>query len=253
MGKSLVEKYSEFVDELKSSRRYFLSESSQEFLSSLKELAKERTFLLKEGEVLYRARKNDVVRNGGDYQPVSDPRPAEEMKPTPNMNSEGRANPYNITMMYLASSEETAVSEVRPDVHFPVTVSEFRVVKDLRLVDFVSTRPSWAWYFRKTDDVTNLWLRLSGDYSRPLNKEEQRINYLQTQVIAEYFNDQGFDGLIFQSQFKARKNSSECGEDISKNFVIFDLDAVEHIKAGVWKISEQIVLVEKHAPCNACA
>lgn len=81
-----------------------------------------------------------------------------------------------------------------------------------------------------------------------MNKEEQRINYLQTQMIAEYFKDQGFDGLIFQFQFKARKTFSERGEDISKNFVIFDLDAVEHINVGVRKISEQTVLVEKYAP-----
>lgn len=251
MEKSLVEKYSEFVDELRSSRRHFLSDSSNEFLSDLKELAladEEKTFTLEKGKVLYRARKNEVERTGGVYHPISEPWSAANMKPAPHMNSEGRANPYNITMMYLASSEETAVSEVRPDVHFPVTVSEFRVVKDLKLVDFVTTRPSHYWWYGMADDVTNLWLRLSADYSKPLNKEEQRINYLQTQVIAEYFKDQGFDGLIFQSQFKARKTSSECGEEISKNFVIFDIDAVEHINVGVWKISEQTVLVEKYAP-----
>jgi len=48
--------------------------------------------------------------------------------------------------------------------------------------------------------------------------------------------------------YKARKTSSECGEKISKNFVIFDLDAVKHDKVGVWRISEQSVLVEKYAP-----
>lgn len=128
------------------------------------------------------------------------------MKPILNMKSEGRANPYNITVMYLASSEETAIAEVRPDVRFPVTVGEFRVLKDLKLVDFVSLRPSYAAYFRHPDiqEDEHLWLALSSDYSRSLYKEEQQINYLQTQVIAEYFKVQGFDGLIYQSQFKAR-------------------------------------------------
>ena len=242
--KSWVEKYSEFVDELKSSRRHFLSDSSKEFLTCLKELAGKRTLLLKQGDVLYRARKNEVVKKDGRHQPSVDPWPAEEMTPSLNMNSEGRANPYNITMMYLASSEETAIAEVRPDVGFPVTVGEFKVVKELKLVDFVSLRPSWSWYYKLTDDDENLWLNLSNDYSRPLYKEEQQINYLQTQVIAEYFKDQGFDGLIYQSQFKAQKISSK-GEDIAKNFVIFDLKTVECIKTEVWKISEQSVLVEK--------
>ena len=242
--KSLVEKYSDFVDELKFSRRYFLSDSSKDFLSSLKELAEKNPFSLKQGDVLYRARKNDYK----EHKPSFEPRSAKEMKPIPNMKAEGRANPYNITMMYLASSEETAIAEVRPDVGFPVTVGEFKDVKGLRLVDFVSLRPSYAAYFRHpdVDDDVYLWLALSNDYSRPLFKEEQQINYLQTQVIAEYFKDQGFDGLIYQSQFKAQKASSK-GEDIAKNFVIFDVNAVEHVRSEVWKIREQSVLVAKHA------
>ncbi len=240
--KSLVEKYSDFVDELKFSRRHFLSESSNEFLSNLKELAGQRTFPLKQGELLYRARKNEYI----NHEPSYTARPPEEMKPRLNMKAEGRANPYNITMMYLASSEETAISEVRPDVRFPVTVGEFKVVRELKLVDFVSLRPSFAAYCRNPDvsEDVHLWLALRGDYSRALYKEEQRINYLPTQVIAEYFKVHGFDGLIYQSQFNAQKVSSK-GEDIAKNFVLFDADAVEHVKSEVWKIREQSVLVEK--------
>lgn len=241
--KSLVEKYSDFVDELKFGRRYFLSDSSKEFLSSIKKLAEGNTFLLKQGDTLYRARKNEFK----GHQPFAEPWSAEEMKPKPNMKAEGRANPYNITMIYLASSEETAIAEVRPDVGFPVTVGEFKVVKELKLVDFISLRPSWAWWFKHpgVSDDENFWLDLSNDYSRPLYKEEQKINYLQTQVIAEYFKDQGFDGLIYQSQFKAKKEPNQV-EELAKNFVIFDPDAVECIKAEVWKISEQSVLVAKH-------
>lgn len=241
--KSLVEKYSDFVDELKSSRRYFLSESSRDFLSNLNELANKNPFLLKQGHVLYRARKNDYKGHQPSFEPWSD----EEMKPKQNMKAEGRANPYNISMMYLASSEETAIAEVRPDVGFPVTVGEFQVKKELKLVDFISLRPSYAAYFRHPEvgEDVYLWLALSNDFSRPLYKEEQQINYLQTQVIAEYFKDQGFDGLCYQSQFKAQKISSQ-GEDIAKNFVIFDADAVENVKTEVWKIREQYVSVAKH-------
>lgn len=241
--KSLVKKYSEFVDELKFSRRYFLSDSSKDFLSSLKEIAEKNSFSLKQDHVLYRARKNEYK----GHQPSYDPWSANEMKPIPNIKAEGRANPYNITMMYLASSEETAIAEVRPDVGFPVTVGKFKVVKELKLVDFVSLRPSFAWWFKhpEVSEEENLWLDLSNDYSRPLYKEEQQINYLQTQVIAEYFKDIGFDGLIYQSQFKAQKTSSK-GEDIAKNFVIFDTNTVEHVESEVWRISEQSVLVAKY-------
>jgi hypothetical protein len=242
---TLAEQYDEFAEELKHRRRYFLSESSQKFLSGLKELAKERNILLEQGEVLYRARRNELVKGSKEHQPSLLPRPPDQMKPAINMNSEGRANSYNITMMYLASSEETAIAEVRPDVSFPVTVSNFKVVKEIKLVDFVSLRPNFYWWFGFAGDDENLWMNLSNDYSRPLYKEEQRINYLPTQVIAEFFMAQGYDGLVYQSQFKSRKLSSDNGEDIAKNFVIFDIDAVEHVKSEVWKICEQTVLVEK--------
>jgi hypothetical protein len=241
--KSLVEKYSDFVDELKFSRRHILSGSSKEFLSTLKELADKNTFTLKQGDVLYRARRNEYM----DHQPSFEPRPSEEMKPVINMKSEGRANPYNITMMYLASSEETAIAEVRPDLNYPVTVGKFKVVNELKLVDFISQRPSWATFYRLPDigEDVYLWLALSNDYSRPLYKEEQQINYIQTQVIAEYFKDQGFDGLIYQSQFNAQKQASLKSEGIAKNFVIFDTNSVEHVESEVWKITEQVVLVTK--------
>lgn len=162
------------------------------------------------------------------------------------MYSEGRANAYNITAMYLASSKATAVAEVRPDINFPVTVAEFTVERELKLVDLVSLRPSFSSWARLTNDAHNLWLDLSSDYTRPLYMEEQRLNYLPTQVIAEFFKDQGYDGMVYQSQFKARERVSDNGEDIAKNFVIFDLDAVKYVRSEVWKVSEQTVLVDRH-------
>lgn len=243
--KTLTERYEEFVDELKHRRRYFLSDTSRAFLAELKRLADAKIFTLGQGEILYRARKNEIAKGDYGHQPSFEPWPSEQMKPAKNMYAEGRANAYNITVMYLASSKATAVAEVRPDVNFPVTVAEFAVARDLKLVDLVSLRPSWSWWFRLTDDDHNLWLDLSGDYTRPLFMEEQRLNYLPTQVIAEFFMDQGYDGMVYQSQFKAREQASESGEEIAKNFVIFDLDAVKYVTSEVWKVSEQSVLVNR--------
>ncbi|MDX8400448.1 MAG: RES family NAD+ phosphorylase [Gallionellaceae bacterium] len=240
---SLIDKYSDFVDEIKFRRRHFLSKNSQEFLSSLKEIADQRTFTLNQGDDLYRARKNAYK----EHQPSFDARPSEEMKPIPNMKAEGRANPYNITMIYLASSEETAIAEVRPDLRFPVTIGQFKALKELKLVDLVSERPSFYGYFfpSEVNEDVKLWLSLSSDYSKQLFKEDQQINYLPTQVIAEYFKEQGFDGIVYQSQFMAQKRGAEK-EYIAKNFVLFDPSVVECVKREVWKITEQSVFVEKH-------
>lgn len=55
--KTLEEKYYDFVDELRSRRRHFLSDSSMEFLSSLKEIADNYAVTLEKGHALYRAKK----------------------------------------------------------------------------------------------------------------------------------------------------------------------------------------------------
>ncbi|MFZ0569740.1 MAG: RES domain-containing protein [Rhodomicrobium sp.] len=44
------------------------------------------------------------------------------MKPIPNWLSEGRANPRGIPYLYLASTRDTALAEVRPWIGSHITV-----------------------------------------------------------------------------------------------------------------------------------
>ena len=58
----------------------------------------------------------------------------ERMKPRSDRAREGRGNPAGISMLYLASSVQTAVSEVRPWVGSEVSVAQFEVSRDVKVI-----------------------------------------------------------------------------------------------------------------------
>lgn len=246
MKKCLLEKYRNFAREVKSSNRFFPSSDSNNFLSDLKKIVEERAFSVDEGQTLYRARLNNIPARGRPQKSAKLPRDADEMIPKPNMKSEGRVNAYNTTVLYLTSTPEAAIAEVRPENHQPVTVAEFSVRKPLRLADFVSERPNWHWYFYPgANDLSDLLIEIGGDLSRPIRREDTRLDYLPTQVIAEFVRSLGFDGLVYQSQFNARQEHSEQSENIVMNFALFDCNTVSFINSAVWKITKQIIVVQK--------
>ena len=56
------------------------------------------------------------------------------MKPVAEYAREGRANSSGIPVLYLASTEKTAISEVRPWVGSEVSVAQFRVTRQLNAI-----------------------------------------------------------------------------------------------------------------------
>ena len=61
------------------------------------------------------------------------------MKPLAEKASDGRANSKGIACLYLATKQETAVLEVRPLIGSYISIAQFKVLKDLCLVDCSAT------------------------------------------------------------------------------------------------------------------
>lgn len=233
---ALTARYARFIDELRSQRRYFFSSDSRAFLARLGRLAADRVHKLPSGHSLYRARKNAVVRRGSDYVADLHPWPAAEMIPALNMGTEDRANPYNIQMLYLATSPEIAIAEVRTGIDFPVTVATFRLRRALRLVDLDENGGG-----ERRRPESRLWQRISADFSRSLSAEERRLSCLHTQTVAELFRDRGFDGLLYRSQFTAWRGDTAIAQDEALNIVVFDPRAVAHVGSKVWTVRRQSI------------
>nr|MDC2856090.1 RES family NAD+ phosphorylase [Ningiella sp. W23] len=67
--------------------------------------------------------------------------PANEMgAPPKTLASNGRANPFGISYLYVASTENTAVSEVRPHNNEFITIATFKAKEELKLVDLRAPR-----------------------------------------------------------------------------------------------------------------
>lgn len=228
-----------FREKKKHEERYFHSEEVQEFLNAVLATSHERFELIPERQRYWRAQL------GSDLWPVDDgdgqvidyravPYSVKRMKPLPEKAFEGRVNPPGMLCLYLATDEKTAVSEVRPWVGSYVTVAEFETRKPLRLVDcsrceidpMVRTGRDLDMLFKlkppspeETTEIVWRWIDLA--FSQPVDRDDSTADYVPTQILAELFKTNGFDGIKYKSIFNG-----------GKNVALFDLGSAEQVGEG---------------------
>jgi hypothetical protein len=143
------------------------------------------------------------------------------MKPCQGTASEGRANPKGIPYLYLSEGKNTAMAEVRPWVGSLISVGQFETLRDLVLINCSSEHPKVMFYIEEPDPLKReqaVWYDINRAFSRPVNPSDSLADYAPTQIIAELFKNNGFDGIVY---------NSSLGEDL--NVVLFDLDSVRGI------------------------
>ena len=110
---------------------------------------------------------------------VAVPYSARRMKPLTDRATEGRVNAKGIPCLYLSTDRDTAMSEVRPWIGSFLTVAQFRVFKDLRVVD-CSTDTDGA----KMGDPSHprrewegsVWSGINTSFSRPVSPSDKSDN-----------------------------------------------------------------------------
>ncbi len=147
---------------------------------------------LKAGELLWRAR----VGNWDDVEQIKAP-PSHCAKP-------GRCSLGGQPVLYVASSRDTAVSEVRPSKRDIVSVAQFKLKYDVKICDLLSV-PVVASPFTEFDAYC-LELRrkaladtLGQALAKPIRPDEEPREYLVTQVLCYLIFDKGFDGIRYHS------------------------------------------------------
>lgn len=111
--------------------------------------------------------------------------------PPVNVPSEGRANPCNISYLYIADDVKTSIFEVRPHVNQNISVAEIRVDKNLEIYDFCSEKG--------TEDISEYFMlqKMSELFSD--TKQQAGGDYYATQYISEYIKKMGYDGIRYKS------------------------------------------------------
>ena len=149
--------------------------------------------------------------------------PAQEIgRPPSSLAKSGRMNAHGIPVFYGALGEDTCVSEVRPPVGSSVVVGKFEVLKPLKLLDLgvlaqVVAKGSYfdPGYVGRKNRAAFLQ-QLVDEISRPVMPGDEQLEYIATQVVAEYLSRKSelrLDGIIFPS--------SQTGGD-GRNVVLFN-------------------------------
>jgi hypothetical protein len=148
--------------------------------------------------------------------------PAKELGPPPPKTAKSnRLNPAGISVFYSALELDTCIAELRPPVGDHVISGEFRFTRSLQIMDFtkfsalpITESPFHPEY--RTMRLRQKFLKqLVDEVSQPILPGDTNLDYIATQVIAEYLatrRDPTIDGMIYKS--------AQCPE--GKNLVLFN-------------------------------
>ena len=136
-------------------------------------------------------------------------RPDIHMAPPPTaLAKAGRMNAHGIAVFYGATDPGVATSEVRPPVGSHVIVGEFAVLRKISLLDVKALRSVFiegsvfdSGYIRRLERAKFLE-RLSERISRPVLPNDEPLEYLVTQVVADYLASRSMpalDGILYPS------------------------------------------------------
>lgn len=221
--------YSDFSRSIKHSSRYIYSDDVKDFLDTVLDTLKDRVQIIPKGTNFWRSQLGHGWRlENEEVGEIPAPHIPKRMSPRSMRAKEGRANPKGIPYLYLATNEKTAIAEVRPWVGSHVSLGQLKMRKDLKIVNCTSDKKPNVFYFKEPspeEREKTVWKDIDSAFSRPVTVSDDTADYVPTQIIAELFKDNGFDGLGYRSSL---------GDGF--NIVLFDIDAAEIINCFLYKI-----------------
>jgi hypothetical protein len=139
---------------------------------------------------------------------------------------------------------ETAMAEVRPWVGSYISLAQFKVMRDVVVVDCTKDKrmfPNWLLNQNQQEIPAEkceqiAWGDIAHVLSRPVTPDEPDTEYVPTQVLAEAFRAHGYDGLVYKSLL---------GDGL--NIALFDCDAAELINCGLYETN---AVSFKFDPCS---
>lgn len=151
-----------------------------------------------------------------------------------------RANYKYIPYLYCANHPYTALVEVRPRIGSLVSVATIEVQERMTFLDFtLRTTPK-----RMEEVKRNLFADLSYLFSKPVAYEDDTLDYIPTQYIAEYAKNLGYDGIVFESSLtpELRNQDVVAHPELDRfNVVVFNYEKCHPIKSNVVSIDRQYI------------
>jgi len=224
--------------------RYVRAAATDNFLATVLATSRTRNIELKAGRSLWRAQLGNgwfAEEQGGiriDFRGAHWP---ERMKPVAEKAADGRVNPRGIICLYLSTRLETAVLEMRPLIGSYVSVAQFQVRKNARLIDCsrdqfdplarISQKPLTSKAVEKA-----VWSDVNRAFSKPAARGDDSLDYVPTQILAETFKNNGFDGIAYKSSY---------GEH-GFNVALFDVAGADPINCALYRVDDVVVQTSQH-------
>jgi hypothetical protein len=136
-----------------------------------------------------------------------------EIGPPPNQNvKNNRMSPAGISYTYVSENPETCIIEVRPNYGSEMLVGKFEIIKNLKLLDltFIPNYRVKSIFNPEYDHdmrwATNFLEQFIDDITKPCMKDDAILDYIPTQLLAEYIRKEGYDGIKFYSSLNYNIN-----------------------------------------------
>ena len=229
--KKNIEKWEKFREELKNKNRFFPKNALDR--TELEPFGRYIGLILKEGsQKFYRARINNTDK----------PYPISKMGKPPEKNTQnGRANPIGIPYLYVASTIETAISEIRGHKGEIIIIAEFQMKKNLELADLRDPKNTISPFELNDEDELKLlyenmpYLTLLGnELAKPIIPRKANLEYLPSQYLCELFKHIGFHGIVYKSSISD-----------GNNYVIFNDKRLKAVGTYQYQIMDVITKSEK--------
>ena len=235
--------YWDFQRHVRQSRRYVWDKEVHKFLDTVLQTRNSRDVQIPKGSILWRAQlgihdASTYDEEGNEIEVRYSGLGPERMKPLVHGAREGRVNSAGITVLYLATKLQTAISEVRPWIGSEVSAAQFKVTRDLRAIDLSRGFGKSSFDYLTIPQLMDedpvepdkkeqaVWSAIDNAFSKPITLSEDPSEYVPTQILAELFQAEGYEALVYRSQF---------GEN-GYNIAMFNVEDAEILSCAPYEV-----------------
>lgn len=213
-------------------------------LEMLKDISTNPERRISVGANLYRCRIIEDISKTGKEKSFFGYGKSDSFVPPAERTSDLRANYRYIPYLYCANDPYTALVEVRPRLGSNVSVATIIVNTELTLLDFtLKNIPK-----RMRESKLNLFADLSILYSKPVASDDDTLDYIPTQFVAEYAKRLGYDGIAFRSSLTPELSNQDVYKDENMdryNIVVFNYQKCEPIASNIVNITRNYLECEQ--------
>lgn len=229
-------KLSEFIQEIQYKNR---NPKDNRVLELLEDKMTNPELILLENEKLYRSRiiyKSSLINKEDGFHGYGE---KESFVPPAEFAGDMRANYRYIPYLYCANDKYLSALETRPRLSAEVSICTIVVQEKLTLLDFTMKDVPKG----MADVKKNLFTDLSELFSKPVAKDDDTLDYIPTQYIAEYSKNLGYDGIVFKSSLYKTDESIEV--TVPVNVVVFNFTKCRPISSNVYRITNNYMDTEQ--------